>query len=653
MELRHLRYLIAVAEEHSIISAAHRLSLAQPALSRQVRDLERDVGVTLLSRNSSGSHLTPAGEAAVRDSRAIIADLAAAVTRARAAECGLVGKCVVGVAHYPMWNGLLAQLVEQVAKEFPGIEIVVDERELRAQWNALAAGEICVALGTAPPHGDHPFDIETHSMDVLDAVTVARSHRLASRAAVSLDDLEPDTWLRYAPDNSDEATLALESMLGSAGFHPKNTRFAESDEALRILVRAGAGWAATPRTVRSAMPRTVVTIPIAGFAAPFRYVFMHRRSDDRPLLRSVLLAMRHAAQRANPGVRHEPLATPPLPSLPRPIASWRMELRHLRYFVAAIEHETIGRAAEHVGISQPALSRQLRDLEQDVGATLLVRTARGIAPTLAGEVFHSDVVRILQRADHMTQEAQRADRAASGRCVVGMSPLPLVWDVMTRTAISAGTRFEIGAEDVPTARQAAGLREGRLDLAVGQYYPSLSDLDSEIARVPLMSDALCMALVSEDHPLAEREEVELREIGELPLLFIKRAFSPNFYDRVMSSFAGSGYTPRVDRAFDSLPTAWALAAQKLGWCLGTEFQQQIPPAGIVAIRLKDFHLPGGCEVAYRRDESRPAVIEVIRAIEDSAVAMTREVFGRFQRAPAHEAAKQRSAWHDARKRETA
>src|SRR5688572_24120742 len=102
MELRHLRYLIALAEEHSFVAAAARLQLAQPALSRQIRDLEQEIGVELFVRDAAGTRLTTAGEACVLAARRILDDVRVTLDRARHAEHGLVGKCVIAAGRYPL-----------------------------------------------------------------------------------------------------------------------------------------------------------------------------------------------------------------------------------------------------------------------------------------------------------------------------------------------------------------------------------------------------------------------------------------------------------------------------------------------------------------------------------------------------------------------
>jgi len=623
MELRHLRYLIAVAEEKSFVAAAARLQLAQPALSRQIHDLEDELGAELFLREPSGTRLTAAGEQCVRTARQILDDVSAAIQHARLAERGLVGRCVVGAGRYPLWNGLLAGVVEQARKDYPGIDVVVQEyASENAQWQALASAEIDIGFGTAPPADSMQFSVETHSLDILDAIVVARNHPLASRTSIALKDLDGETWIRYAPGFEDEATRSFQSVLSRVGFVPHKKRLAANADALRMLVRSGAGWSALPRSLRGGLNTGLVTIPLEDLAVPFRYVHMHRRGDKRPAVHSILRAIRRTAQRDATSPAAEPPSGIRLMVEPEEhrYAS-RLELRHLRYFAAMVEHESIGRAAEALDLTQPALSRQLRDLEGEIGLPLFTRTSRGVVPTLAGEALAREIRSVLRMADGLASEAQRAVRCTAGGCVVGVVTSPLVWDTVTRAVADCAARLpaiDVRLEDVPTPRQSPALREARIDVGLGHRYPAVPNVDPNVVRVTLLPDMLNMALVSRRHPLAGRRELCLRDLTDVPFLFMKRAFSAVFHDHVMSMFARAGYIPRVDGEYDGLPTVWALAAQGLGWCLGSDSQRAYAPDGCVAIRLVDFEMPWGCELVYRRDESSAPVLEFIAAMRRAA-----------------------------------
>lgn len=178
--------------------------------------------------------------------------------------------------------------------------------------------------------------------------------------------------------------------------------------------------------------------------------------------------------------------------------------------------------------------------------------------------------------------------------------------------------IDVTVDDIPTPHQGQALVDGRADLAIGHHYPTLPTADPGIGRVALLPDSLSMALVAASHPLAGQSDVALADLAALPFLFMRRDFSPGFYDSVMSTFHRAHFVPRIEGEFDGLPTVWALAAQGLGWCLGSASQRAFTPGGLVALPIRDFNIPWGCEVSYRRDETRPAVLEVIRSVRAAA-----------------------------------
>jgi DNA-binding transcriptional LysR family regulator len=140
MELRHLRYFAAVAEESTLIAAAKRLGVAQPALTRQIHALERELDVELLERGPKGTTLTPAGEVVHASARHVIREVDAAVDRAREASRGMAGRCVICAGVRAIASGFVARIVDQIASEYPNIEISVVEGTLIRQFRILQLG---------------------------------------------------------------------------------------------------------------------------------------------------------------------------------------------------------------------------------------------------------------------------------------------------------------------------------------------------------------------------------------------------------------------------------------------------------------------------------------------------------------------------------
>ena len=150
MELRHLRYFVAVAEAGGFVRAARELHVAQPALSRQIRDLEREVGVDLVDRDPRSTRLTPGGEAVLHEARAILDDVTHAIDRARQASRGLAGPCSLCAGKLPTWSGLVAGLLGALRRDYPMVHLDVSEAVMRKQWTALTSGKVDLGIGAAP-----------------------------------------------------------------------------------------------------------------------------------------------------------------------------------------------------------------------------------------------------------------------------------------------------------------------------------------------------------------------------------------------------------------------------------------------------------------------------------------------------------------------
>jgi DNA-binding transcriptional LysR family regulator len=619
MELRHLRYFVAVAEARSFAGAAAKLHLAQPALSRQIRDLERMLHTELFERDARGVELTPAGQACHVEALRILKDAEDALKHARLAAQGLAGRCVIGASRVQMWNGLVPQVIARVRKEFPGIELSIEEQALQKQWKALTACETDLGLGSPPERDYSQLSYETHAFDILDTVVLSRSHPLASRESLTLEDLSDDVFIHR--DGVDSFRM-VRAEFARRGFEPKVERKTDSLDSILMMVAAGGGWTILPRSIRQFVGRTAGVVPLTDFTVPYIHARLWRRGESRPVVRTVLSLLRRMSEELQLGAPSGAVLTPAKGSTAIPeCPANRLELRHLRYFTAIVDEGSIGKAAESLGLTQPALSRQMRDLEGVVGAPLIERVSRGVVPTMAGEALHKDARQILDSADRMAGEAQRAIRTASGRCIIGVVPTPLVHQAVSRAVREALQRLpdlQISVVEVPTPRQPSAVTESEIDIGLGHTYPSPS-LHQAIVKVALAHDALNTALVSASSSLARRDVVSLADLGDVPFLFMKRAFSPAFYDMVMDAFTSAGYRPRIEGEFDGLPTVWALAAKNLGWCLAPESQRAEPPPGLVALSLKDFRLPWGVHLVCRDREASPAVLAVRDLIMRAAV----------------------------------
>jgi DNA-binding transcriptional LysR family regulator len=244
MELRHLRYFRAVAEELHFGRAADRLHIAQPPLSQQIRQLERELGVTLLVRSTRRVELTPAGQAYLRRAVAILDAVKDAGEQAQRIAAGVEGRLAIGCVGSATYS-LLPRLVRALREALPGVEVSVRGEMLApAQIAALLAGEIDLAL-LRPPVEESGVMLETVRRDRL-LVALPEGHELASRDQLRIGDLRDEEFVAHAGHGRSVMNSVLTAMCADAGFVPRVRHEVEETSTLVTLVAAGLGVAIVP-----------------------------------------------------------------------------------------------------------------------------------------------------------------------------------------------------------------------------------------------------------------------------------------------------------------------------------------------------------------------------------------------------------------------
>ena len=226
-----------------------------------------------------------------------------------------------------------------------------------------------------------------------------------------------------------------------------------------------------------------------------------------------------------------------------------MELRHLRYFVCVAEMENVSRAALKLHISQPALSRQIRDLEDDLGVPLLERTAKSVSLTEAGRVFLDEARFVLERADQAIKKAQ-AVAGADIELRVGHSPTPTapLLPAILRAYQRAMPQVRLRLYDWTNAENLRGLREGRLDLAFVWLPPRKSALRN--LRFEALRQEHSRLAVSPKHRFARRDSVSLAEAVREPFVGYNREEYRDYYRRMNFVFANVKAKPRIVEEHD-------------------------------------------------------------------------------------------------------
>jgi DNA-binding transcriptional LysR family regulator len=297
-----------------------------------------------------------------------------------------------------------------------------------------------------------------------------------------------------------------------------------------------------------------------------------------------------------------------------------MELRHLRYFLAVAEELHFGRAAKRLNISQPPLSQQILQLEQELGVKLFQRTKRQVKLTWAGQMFAQESRLILAQVEHAAGVAVQANQGQIGQLTIGSvlsvdstSHRTFVEILQTYTKRHPHVRLTLRSLDTP--QQVEALHVGRLD--VGFLTANLAH-DPVVATEPVWHEHLMLALPCDNH-LSKLETVPMRALAAEPFIIVSRRLAPAYHDLIVAWFRDQGCSVNAAYESDNLFSTLTLVECGIGVSLlpaslkgaTTEVIFKEAPAKAPGLELL---------VAYRRDSQS----EVLR----SFLAVVREVVTR-------------------------
>lgn len=276
MELRHLRYFVAVAEHLSFTAAANSLGVSQPPLSQQIRDLELEIGVNLFERSSRRVALTPAGEDFLRNARAILAQAADAVDRARTIGTGTAGILNIGMTSSVL-VGPLGRLIRAFEQRCRSVDVRIHEMAPADQIAALKAHRTDLSFLRSPP--DDPDLVGHVAWRERLCVALPAGHPLADRSSVSIDVFRSETLISLRLESSRFADEIYRACV-LRGFTPKISQQVREASSLVSLVAAGFGLAVIPEFVGRLTHPDVVVRPIEPpFLSADVYALHHRRKS--------------------------------------------------------------------------------------------------------------------------------------------------------------------------------------------------------------------------------------------------------------------------------------------------------------------------------------------------------------------------------------
>ncbi len=298
MELRHLRYFAAVAGELNFRKAAERLRVAQPALSSQIRDLEHELGVRLLDRDTGGVRLTDAGAVFLAEVRLILAHAEKAALGAREAAKGRRGRLTVGY-FAPIFMGLMPGSLKAFREKFPEVEVVLVEMPIADQLAALEAGTLhigfTVARGMPLPPGLKNVAVARSPVRVV----VGRGHRLARAKQVGIADLEKEQLLCFSIKKGYPSVHGeiIRQFFTERGLKPGPMQQIDGVEAFTATLESGLGVSLVAELGSLSRSPELVLKPLKG-NDPDMFLELHalwRKDQDSQLTANFIEVMKKIA----------------------------------------------------------------------------------------------------------------------------------------------------------------------------------------------------------------------------------------------------------------------------------------------------------------------------------------------------------------------
>ncbi|NYT44793.1 LysR family transcriptional regulator [Alcaligenaceae bacterium] len=294
-----------------------------------------------------------------------------------------------------------------------------------------------------------------------------------------------------------------------------------------------------------------------------------------------------------------------------------MELRHLRYFITVAEYGNVRVASNHLHISQPAVSRQIHDLEDELSVQLFDRTTRGLRLTKAGEQYLLEVRRAMAMLEAAGRSARMVMEGRLGRLSIGLVEIA-GWEGLVPSALG---EFRKGYDDVglhlhpiTTPEQLRAIEDGTLD---GGFIYAFDPLpEDEFQSVSLS----CHNVVLATH-LNWREgsgaDLSIRSLATEPFVTFQRAVYPTYYDQLINACSRAGLTMQVVQEVGSEAAMLSLVSAGIGIAIVNSCNLWRAPSRVNFVQIKDLSVPLPLSFAYLRSNSNPALMRFVETLKGS------------------------------------
>jgi DNA-binding transcriptional LysR family regulator len=289
-----------------------------------------------------------------------------------------------------------------------------------------------------------------------------------------------------------------------------------------------------------------------------------------------------------------------------------MEIRHLRYFVTVAQERNFTRAAEKLHIAQPPLSRQIQQLEEELGIVLLDRDSRPLRLTEAGRLLYEHAAQVLERFDDLRTMMKRFREAERPRFVIGFvaSTIYAALPNLIRRFRAETPGLDVSLVEMVSLEQIAALKDGRIDVGFGRIR-----LDDPAVRRDVLREERLVVALPLSHPLLEREgPLSFTELAGEPLILYPRVPRPSYADQVISIFRDRGLEPNIAHEARELQTAIGLVAAEVGICIVPTSVQRLRRDDVVYRELVEQTITSPIIMSRRINDRSPELAVMSRVI---------------------------------------
>jgi DNA-binding transcriptional LysR family regulator len=291
-----------------------------------------------------------------------------------------------------------------------------------------------------------------------------------------------------------------------------------------------------------------------------------------------------------------------------------VELRHVRYFLAVAEHLNFSKAAQQLHIAQPPLSRQIQQLEADLGVVLFLRNKRHVELTRAGQVFLTEARKLVVQAGHAAEAARHAQKGESGGIRIGIASG--LGGVAGRAVAEHCRRFpaiNIECKDVFSTVQNDVLLKREID--VGFLRPPVDQVNLDCE---LLFEEEFVVILPRTHRLAKRKSLRLKDVADEPLIVFDRTFSSGLYDKILGLYSRQGLTPHFTmahvEAHEEAGAIMVATGKAIFIGAGAIVTRSVHGIDLASVRLNEAEAKIEVYVAWRKDEESTAVLSFLDSV---------------------------------------